>query len=785
MNLAKLILTIFLVTLSHSFCRSQSFTISGRITSSETGETITGVYIGFEGYLNTTVSNEYGFYSCKVKPGKLVLLSSHLGFKSFKEEITVFSDTTLDIELIPIIFEIDDVVISANTHNYIRSNQMSSINLTINKIKEFPQIAGETDIIKTLTFLPGVTTANEGTNSISVRGGSFGQNLIILDEAIIMNPNHALSLFSTFNPDAISSVELYSSAFPAKYGGRLSSVIDVRMKEGNRKKTSVSGGIGLLSSRLTIEGPIINEKSSFLISGRYCYAGFLANQMANLNSLSSAFKKFRKGNEINFFDINGKINTIVNEKNHLFISGYFGNDHFYFKNFSDNFSLDWGNQTTTVRWNHIFTSKLFSNSTFTYSDYYYDYTLKNDTRSFLWHADMSNIQLKTDFEHFINNKLRIDYGLFSTLTSSLPGMVKPKDSLSVIIAHSLIQRNSFEIGGYSEMIYKVIDPLSMRMGIRVNSFSEIGERIIYYNDPVTNSIIDTITYLNGQNIKTFNNLEPRFLLNYLVSSLTSIKVSFSKTTQYYHLLSNSNIGMPTDIWIPSGIKISPQHSKHYNIGFYHDFNKIETSIEFYYKRMNNIIDFKDNANLFLNDNIESQLLIGSANAYGIELFLKKDYGRAKGWVSYSLSKVNNHIDGINNDRPYSPAYDKPHNIRIMAVFELTKKWSISSAFAFSSGSRLTIPTGTFKYYGASFNYYSQRNAYRVPAFHQLDISISYKTDTKKKLHSEFLFSISNIYNRKNVFMIYSRPDDNNLDQSKTFKLYLHGIFPSITYNYKF
>lgn len=783
----KLHFSICFLVLSWGLITAQTFTISGKVKSSENGEVLKGVNIYFENSSNGVTSNEYGFYSLKGSSASGVLLASFLGYKASRLEISISADTVINIELSPTVFEMEEVVISGKSHDNIRRLQMSMDKLSIQTIKRIPQFVGEADIIKSLQYMPGITAANEGTNSISVRGGSFGQNLIMLDDAVLLNPNHALSLFSTFNPDAISSVDFYTSAFPAKYGGRLSSIIDLRMKEGNNKKNVITGGVGLLLSRLTIEGPIKKEKSSFILSGRYSYAGLIVDQVAKLNSIIPALNNYRKGNEINFYDLNGKFNIELNQKNHVFVSGYMGHDHFYFKNFSDNFSLDWGNETTTIRWNHIFGPKLFTNSTFVYSHYYYDYYLKNDTRNFLWQARLTNFQIKSDFDYYANSGLKLSFGLFSGMTGTLPGKISPNDNTSVIIPFSLNNRNSIELGGYSELNYKIWDPVTMKIGIRGTSFSEIGETTIYKYDTNDGSILDSIHYNKGQRIKTFNNLEPRLLLNFLLSPSSALKLSYTGTTQYYHLLSNSSIGMPTDIWIPSSRKIQPQESKQFNIGLYHDFfnDKLESSVEIYFKRMDNIIDFIDNADLFLNENIEAQLLTGFANAYGIEFYLKKDYGNIRGWISYSLSRVTNHIDGINNNKPYSPVYDKPNNLKIVMYYDLTKKWVFSSSFAFNSGSNMTVPAGTFNYYGASFNYYTQRNGYRVPAFHQLDVSISYKPEPRRRLNSEFLLSINNVYNRKNVFMIYSRPDDNNLDQTKSYKLYLYGIFPSVAYNFKF
>lgn len=784
-KLLKGLLLIYFLILPYNIGFAQTFTISGKVNSSESGESLQGVNIFLKNSSVGTISNEYGFYSLKTDSSSTVLLVSYLGYKQNEIKILIVSDTTINIELTPTLFEINEVVISGNSHTNVKRSQMSVSKLSIQTIKRIPQILGEADIIKSLQYLPGVNSTNEGTNSISVRGGSFGQNLIMLDEAVLLNPNHALSFFSTFNPDAISNVEFYSSAFPAKYGGRISSIIDVRMKEGNNKKTVISGGVGLLSSRLTIEGPIKKDKSSFILSGRYSYAGMIANQVAKLNSIP-ALNNFKKGNEINFYDINAKFNTKINERNHMFFSGYIGYDHFYFKNFSDNFKLDWGNITSTLRWNHIFGPRLFANSTMVYSHYYYDYSLINDTRNFLWQARMTDFQVKSDFEYYLNDKVKVSYGVFSGLAITLPGKISPMDNSSVINPFSLKNRNSLEVGSYAELNYKIWDLIDMKVGIRGTSFSEIGATTLYNYDSITGSILDSSHYSNGQRIKTYNRVEPRLLANIILSSFTSVKISYSESTQFYHLLSNSSIGMPTDIWIPSGTKILPQMSQQYNIGFFHDFfNKLESSIEIYYKKMEHIIDFKDNADLFLNNNIEAQILTGFADAYGIEFYVKKDVGKLKGWISYSLSKVTYHINGINNNKPYSPTFDKPHNLKIVMTYDINEKWNFSSSFSLCSGSKLTVPAGTFQYYGASFNYYTLRNAYRVPAFHELDVSMSYHPVTKKKLQSEFLISINNIYNRKNVFMVYNRPDQYNLDQSKSYKLYLYGIFPSIAYNFKF
>jgi len=766
---------------------AQNYTVRGKITDAVTGENISGVSVVLPSDQIGTISNRYGFYSIAVNAEGKELLYSFLGYKRVSVSFQLNSDTTINIALTPIPLEIDEVVISANSDRNVQALEMGIQRLTIKEIKSIPAFAGEADVIRSLQYLPGVATGNEGVNNISIRGGSYDQNLILLDEAVLFNSNHALSFFSTFNPDAISDVDFYKTSFPAKYGGRLSSVIDVSMREGNNQKFHLSGGIGLLASRLSIEGPIKKNKSSFIVSGRYSYAGIIANMMYSLNSVIPALKNYKKGNEINFYDLNFKYNNILNKNNHLYISGYLGHDHFYFKNFSDNFSIDWGNISSTIRWNHIFNAKLFSNTTFVFSNYNYEYSLIADARDFLWSANMQNFQLKSDFDFYVTNNLKLSFGIFSGLLLTLPGKISPASDSSLIRSYSMEHRKSLELGGYFELDRKINDYLAIRAGLRFTSFSEFGTATIYTYTPDGTDILDSTRYSDWEIVKTYNNFEPRVLLNFILNSRSSIKISYNKTYQYLHLLTNSSIGLPTDIWLPSGGSLVPKKSNQYSLGYFHNFmnNRIESSVEIYYKKMTNIIDFRDNTDLFLNEHIESQTLYGYANAYGMEFYLKKKYGKLNGWISYTFSKVTNYIEGVNNNKSFPPVYDKPHNLRLMMFYKLSDSWTLSSSFVYSSGSNLTVPKGKFNYYGASFNYYTERNGYRVPAFHQLNISISKSTISKHGWKSEWVFSINNLYNRKNVFSIYVKQDEISLSKSKSFKLYLYGIFPAITYNFSF
>ncbi|MGD2034969.1 MAG: TonB-dependent receptor, partial [Bacteroidales bacterium] len=618
---------------------AQNYTVRGKITDALTGENISGVNIVLPNDQIGTISNRYGFYSILIEAEETELLYSFLGYERVSVTLQPNSDTTINLELTPIPLEIDEVVISANSERNIQALEMGIQRLNIKEINSIPAFAGEPDVIRSIQYLPGVTTGNEGVNNISIRGGSTDQNLILLDEAILFNTNHALSFFSTFNPDAVSNVSFYKTSFPAKYGGRLSSVIDVSMREGNNQKFHLSGGIGLLASRLSIEGPIKKNKSSFILSGRYSYAGVVANSVYSLKSVIPALNNYRKGNEINFYDLNFKYNTKLNENNQIYISGYLGKDHFYFKNFSDNFSMDWGNISSTIRWNHIYNAKLFSNTTFVFSNYNYEYSLLADARDFLWSSNMQNFQLKSDFDFYISNSSKISFGVFSGLLITLPGKISPASDSSQIRSYSMEHQKSLELGGYLELERRIADFLNIRIGLRFTSFSELGPATVYNYTPDGTDIIDSMQYSDWEFVETYNKVEPRVLFNFILNSRSSIKVSYNKTYQYLHLLTNSSIGLPTDIWLPSGASLVPKESNQYSLGFFNNFmrNRIESSVEIYYKKMANIIDFRDNADLFLNKHIESQILFGEANAYGIEFYLKKRYGELNGWISYTFS----------------------------------------------------------------------------------------------------------------------------------------------------
>ncbi len=779
-------LFLLILWITGPVCHAQKYTVSGKITDAGTGEYLQGVNVSIDQTYGTS-TNHYGFYSLGLSMRNITLHYSYVGYEKTGVSVFLQSDTIINIAMNRSVTEIGEVVVQAANNN-ILVPEISKQQISVKEIKRITGTAGEKDVLRSLQYLPGVNSANEGVNSLSVRGGSSDQNLVILDEAVIYNPNHALSLFSAFNPDAISTVDFYKAAFPARYGGRLSSVMDIRMREGNKKKTEIRGGIGLIASRLSVEGPIRKDTASYMIAARYSYIGLIANTYSRIENLVKHYGgDILKGNEIDFYDINVKLNYRIDPKNHLFLSGYMGNDNFYFKNFTDNYKLKWSNKTATLRWNRIVNPRIFINSSFIFSQYSYQYVLVQDVRNFLWKADMKQLQLKSDAEHYLADRIKLKYGLFASYLNSLPGSVVPASSSSQTRSFSMPRSGSLEYGTYAEGDIGIFDFLVLRAGLRVTSFSELGAKLVYQYDENMENVTDSTLYSKGKVISRFFQAEPRIVLNFIPLPDMSVKASYNKVYQNLHLLSNSSVGMPTDIWVPSGKYIQPQSSEQFALAITRNLFRgaVEVSVEGYYKTINDIIDYKDNVDLFLNDKIERQILPGSAKGYGLEFFVNKKSGRLNGWVAYTLSRVRNRIEGINDGQPYPAKYDKPHNLRTTAGYDISPKWTVLMSFAYTSGSNMTLLAGTYSYYGSSFAYYTRRNGYRVPAYHQMDISAVYRPDKGRRWKGEWVFAVNNVYNRRNVFSIYSQQYQYNLDQTKVYKMYLYGILPSVTYNFSF
>lgn len=770
--------------------QAQNYSIYGTVRDSASGEVLVGATVYCQQTGKGIVTNSYGFYSFSLPNGQNKILCSYIGYKPYTTNIDLDKNIKVDLQLVAVNTKIDEVFVTS--HVKINSTLTSKNTLSAANIKSIPSFTGEPDVLKGLQLLPGVQTAGEGSANLSVRGGSFDQNLILLDEAPVYNPSHALGFFSTFNSEAINNVELYKGAFPAQYGGRLSSVVDITMREGNNKKYEVSTTVGLLASRIMCEGPIIKDKASFIISGRYSYAGqmlnFFAGKIGKETLNIYGLRNFNNQNKINFHDLNAKINFQISNKDHLYFSIYNGGDDFYSYALNGNNSLEWGNTTSTLRYNHIFGSNVFSNITAYYSSYRYAYNMGNDIRNYLWRASIGEGGLKTDLSIFGNQYFNVKLGLSLIAHQFNPGSIEPYDDKSIILPTKLDQKQALEPAAYISNNQKITDKLNLDYGVRFSSFTLLGPDTAFTYDESLTNVVSTKSYKKNQPIKTYSSIEPRVSLRYLLNSSSSVKLAYGYVSQYMHLLSNSSLGLPTDIWYPTDNNIKPESSHQYVAGYYKSLfnNEYGLSAELYYKSFSNIIDYKDNANLLMNKHFYTQLLSGNGNSYGLELMLEKKSNDFSGWIGYTLGKTQHTIEGINNGMAFSPRYDIRHNLSVTGSYALNERWELSSTFKFTSGGYITIPEGVFVFSQTAFNYYTQRNKYQLPAYHRLDVNLTYVPERNKTRtwHSEWIFGLNNVYNRKNAYTLFVKPSG-YMETASFQKMYLFGIVPTVSYNLKF
>ncbi|MBK6963449.1 MAG: TonB-dependent receptor [Bacteroidales bacterium] len=753
------------------------FTISGHMKDKKTGEELIGATIYIREIKTGTTTNVYGFYSISLIPGKYSILYSYIGYTSVEETLELKENSTVNIELVTRETQLREVVITGERPDEnIRKPEMSVVKMDIKTINRIPALMGEVDIIKAIQLLPGVQSTSEGSSGFSVRGGGPDQNLILLDEAIVYNASHLLGFFSVFNNDAIKDVVLYKGDIPASSGGRLSSLLDIRMKDGNQKTLSGAGGIGTISSRLTLEGPIIADRTSFLVAGRRTYVDIF---------LPFAKNKDIRDNVLYFYDFNGKLNHRINDRNRIFLSGYFGRDVFA----NDFARMSLGNQTGTFRWNHLFSQKLFSNFTLIQSAYDYELgTPEGNASSFIWKSKMQNQSLKGDFTWYGGPNNTIRFGTSVTRHTFDPGNAKGTGSESLFTEYKLPRNYALEYGVYVSNEQKVSEKILIKYGVRFSAFQNIGPGTIYNYDEYYN-VTDSVVYSSGTIINTYHAFEPRLGLNYMLTNTASIKASYSRTVQYVHLAQNSTAGTPLDLWFPSSPNVKPQKADQFAIGYFKNLkdNSIETSVEVYYKNMWDIIDFKDNAELLLNAELEGELRTGRGHAYGLELMARKNSGKLNGWISYTLSASRRKIEDINNGNSYRAPYEKPHNIAIVLNYEFNERAVLSANWVYSTGAPVTFPTGRAVIGNVIVPIYSDRNAYRLPDYHRLDLSFSIKGKNKKerKWQGEWNFSVYNAYGRKNAWTINFVQDPSNPGQTYAEKTYLFSIIPAITYNFKF
>jgi len=769
--------TFFLLILlfSTDLLFSQKSTLSGYIRDAETGEEMIGASVFFKELKTGGVANIYGFYSVSAEPGLYTVEFSFIGSQSITKQIDLTTSQTLNIELSPSAASLNMVEVVGEAQNKnVEEVQMSTIDMKMETIKKIPALMGEVDVIRAIQLLPGVQSGGEGSTGFFVRGGGLDQNLILLDEAPVYNASHLFGIFSVFNQDAIKNAELYKGGIPARYGGRLSSVLDVRMKEGNSKKTKVSGGIGLISSRLTIEGPIVKDKISYVISGRRTYGDLFLKLLPSDNPASDA--------ELFFYDLNGKVNWRINDKNRVFISAYTGRD---VLGAGDLFKLGWGNQTVSARWNHIFSDRLFSNFTGIYSNFNYNLGVPSGPNEFVWTSKILNYSFKNDYTFYANTNNTVKFGIQSTYHTFKPAIIEPgliNDAFNKI---EFFNRYAWENGIYVSNEQKIGGRFTLQYGLRLSSFSNVGRDTVYtYDEEYNNTGFDA--YESGDVYNTFANLEPRLAAKFTIDDVSSVKASYNRMTQYLHLATNSTGGAPLDVWMPSSTNTAPGIADQIALGYFRNLNKnmFETSVEVYYKVLQNQIDFADNANILLNKQLEGVIRQGGVESFGAEFYVKKQTGKLTGWVSYTLSRATRTVEGINDGNPYLANYHRPHSVSIVATYALNKKLDLSATWVYNTGTRLTAPTGRFNYGGELIPVYSDRNASKMPDYHRADVGLNWKiSDDDKRWKNSLNFSIYNVYARQNAFAINFVNNEVNLPTARM--TYLFSIIPSITWNFEF
>jgi hypothetical protein len=751
--------------------------VSGYIKDGQTGEELIGATIMVKGDQQGTVTNQYGFYSLSLNPGNYILLYSYVGYKTEEIPVALDRNVLINIELTEQLRELDEVTVSAEGQKtHLERAEMSVARLPIKSIQRIPTLMGEVDVIKAIQLLPGVQASSEGATGFSVRGGNPDQNLILLDEATVYNASHLMGFFSVFNNDAVKDVTLYKGDIPAEHGGRLSSLLDVRMKDGNDKKFSASGGIGTISSRLTLEGPIFKNKTSFIMSARRTYADLF---------LPLAKDEVVRESKLFFYDLNAKFNLIINENNRIFISGYAGRD--VFKNkFA---GIEFGNNTFTLRWNHLFSPRLFSNFILIRSNYHYQLgTPEGQANSFLWTARMHDFSGKADFNYYLTPGLTIKFGTGTILHKFSPGSARGVGEESLFTVFTLPDSYALENNIYLSVEQSAGDHWRLRYGLRFSTFHNIGKAVVYHYDGDYH-MADSTIFHKGEFYQNYATPEPRIALTYVIDSLSSLKFSYSRTSQYVQLAQNSTAGTPLDVWFPSSPNIRPQISGQIAAGYFRDFlnDRLEASIEVYYKKIKNAIDFKDHADLLLNKYLEGDLRFGMAASYGLEVLLRKNEGRLNGWISYTLSKTERNFDGINNGRPYPSPYDRRHNASVVLNYEILRRLWISANWVYSTGLPVTFPTGRFEYMGIIAPVYSDRNSYRMPDYHRLDVSVSLQSKYKpgRRWNWDMNLSVYNAYARKNAWAINFVQDEENPAMTYAEMTYLFPIVPALTFNFHF
>lgn len=765
----------------------KKFTINGYIKDSYSGETLIGATLSVKGVSKGVPSNSFGYYSLTLNEGNYEITCSFIGYQSEKMPIQLNSDTSLNISLKPTTTLSQEVVITASKKdNNVKSAQMGKTTLPIDQIKSVPAFLGEVDLLKVIQLLPGVRNAGEGSSGIYVRGGGPDQNLILLDDAVVYNTGHLFGFFSVFNADAIKNVSLIKGGMPAQYGGRLSSVLDVSMKEGNNQKMQVDGGIGVIASRISIQGPLVKEKSSFIISARRTYIDALTKPFV---SKSSQFY----GSGYYFYDLNAKANYRFSEKDRLYISGYFGRDVFDFKNGAQSLDvkIPWGNSTGTVRWNHVFNKRLFANTTAVYNDYNFSFQALQNNFNIKLASGIRDLSIKQDFDFYPFSKHRIKFGLAYTYHKFTPSVISGNQDSVVFNPQNAQIKYAREATVYVQDDIEISQKLQLNVGLRYSFFQQVGPYKLYKTD-LDGNRLDSTVYKNGQPVKTYGGLEPRATLRYAINDETSIKASITKNFQYIHLVSNSGTTLPTDIWVSSTYKVKPQISWLYAAGFFKNFknNMFETSVEMYYKDMQNQIEYSEGYTPNSLDDTENSFVFGKGWSYGSEFLVNKVRGKLTGWVGYTLSWTWRKFADLNFGNKYPAKYDRRHDLSVVGMYQLNTKWKLSATFIYGTGNAVTLPQRFYLVDGVLTQEFSRINQYRLPSYHRLDVAaiLTPRKNQNRKWKTEWVFGAYNVYSRKNPYFIYydqsgSAAEGSLRIQAKQVSIF--PIIPSVTWNFKF
>ena len=773
--LKKIILVIlFLAVYAYSGAQNR-YVLSGNISDVSTGEDLAGAAIAVEENPGTgTFSNNYGFYSLKLEHGKYHVRFQFIGYETRTIEVDLHENVKLDVELQRLNYKIENVVVTGQrADRNISSVEMGAVQLAPRQIESIPVIFGEPDILKTIQLTPGVKPAGEGNSGFYVRGGGIDQNLILLDEAPVYSASHLLGFFSVFNSEALKSASLLRGSIPAQYGGRASSVLDIQMNEGNLKNYGVSGNIGLISSNLTVEGPVAKDKSSFMLSGRRTYADLFLN-FSKDEDIKSTY--------LYFYDLNLKTNYKINSRNRIYLSGYLGRDDFGYKN---EFGFDWGSLTGTLRWNHIFGERLFSNTSLIFSNYSYNISVLRDLDLKI-SSEIQNVNLKQDFSFYANAANTLKFGFNIINHKILPGEIAVNEGYSYVPPETISRRKAIEWAGYVSNSMRAAEKLKLYYGLRVALFSNIGPGEFYEFDE-NGELVQTTEFKRGEIYKTQGGLEPRLGVNFLLDEISSVKASYNRIYQFLHLLTNTTTTTPTDLWLPSSNNVKPQISDQVSLGYFRNFknNEFESSLEVYYKDLQNQIDYKNGADLVLNSTVESELVFGRGWAYDAELMVKRNNGRLNGWLSYTWSKTMRQFDGINNGNPFPARHDRTHDVSLVAMYDITKKMKLSATWVYYTGNAVTFPSGKYEIDGKTIGYYTERNGYRMPDYHRLDLGLVWQRRKTAKFESSWNFSVYNAYARENAYFIDFRTKEDNPSETEAVQVSLFKAIPSISYRFKF